>query len=145
MHAHHAEVASLPSEVAGFRDPGEAWEQCRAQFEGWMSEGDAWLLIAEQQGSPVGFAFFRIRDGDPAFTTEDRIAELEALSVPPELRRWGIGSLIMEEVERLLARAGISFIALSLVAGNDDALRFYERWGIAPAHVRCLGRTIMRS
>ncbi len=64
--------------------------------------------------------------------------ELEALSVEPELRRWGIGSLLMEEGERRLSAAGVGFIGLAVIAGNEDALRVYERWGIAPSHVRCL-------
>jgi len=107
-----------------------------------MVEGDAWLLIAERDGSPVGFAFFRICEGDWSFETDERMGELEALSVEPELRRWGIGSLLMEEVERRLAAAGIGFIGLAVIAGNEDALRFYKRWGMAPSYVRCLGRTL---
>jgi GNAT superfamily N-acetyltransferase len=70
------------------------------------------------------------------------MGELEALSVEPELRRWGIGSLLMEDVERRLAAAGVGFIGLAVIAGNEDALRFYERWGMVPSHVRCLGRTL---
>jgi ribosomal protein S18 acetylase RimI-like enzyme len=48
----------------------------------------------------------------------------------------------MEEVERRLAAAGVGFIGLAVIAGNEDALRFYRRWGMAPSHVRCLGRTL---
>ena len=54
-----------------------------------MGAGDAWPLIAEREGLPVGFAFFRICDGDWSFETNERMGELEALSVEPELRRWG--------------------------------------------------------
>jgi hypothetical protein len=25
---------------------------------------------------------------------------------------------------------------------DEDALRFYKRWGIVPSHIRCLGRTL---
>jgi ribosomal protein S18 acetylase RimI-like enzyme len=50
--------------------------------------------------------------------------------------------MLMEQVELRLAAAGVEFIGLSVIAGNDDALRFYERWGMAPSHVRCLGRTL---
>ena len=48
----------------------------------------------------------------------------------------------MEEVERRLSAAGVGFIGLGVIAGNGDALRFYERWGMAPSHVRCLGRAL---
>jgi ribosomal protein S18 acetylase RimI-like enzyme len=142
MHEYDAEVAGEAVEVAPFRLAKHSWQRRRSEFERWMSDGDAWLLIAEREGSPVGFAFFRIRDGDRSFETNERMGELEALSVEPELRRWGIGSLLMEEVERRLAVAGVGFIGLTVIAGNEDALRFYRRWGMAPSHVRCLGRTL---
>jgi GNAT superfamily N-acetyltransferase len=142
MHEYHAEVAGEAREVTPIRPAEDSWRRRRADFERWMGAGNAWLLIAEREGSPVGFAFFRICDGDWSFETGERMAELEALSVEPELRRWGIGSLLMEEVERRLAAAGVGFIGLAVIAGNEDALRFYERWGMAPSHVRCLGRTL---
>ena len=142
MHEYHAEVAGEARKVAPFRRAEDSWQRRRGEFERWMRAGDAWLLIAERDGSPVGFAFFRICDADWSFETNERMGELEALSVEPELRRWGIGSLLMEEVERRFAAAGVGFIGLAVIAGNEDALRFYERWGMAPSHVRCLGRTL---
>ena len=110
-----------------------------------MRAGEGWLLIAERDGSPVGFAFFRVCEGDLSFETDERMGELEALSVEPELRRWGVGSLLMEGVEQRLTAADIEFIGLAVVSGNADALRFYERWGIVPSQVRCLGRILPRT
>ncbi len=144
MHEHDAEAAGNAGEVLPLRAAADSWQRRRAEFETWLRTGDAWLLIAEQEGSPVGFAFFRLREGDRSFETDGRIGELEALSVEPELRRWGIGSLLMEEVEQRLAELGVGFVGLSVVAGNEDALRFYRRWGMVPSQVRCLGRTIPR-
>ncbi|MGD9734020.1 MAG: GNAT family N-acetyltransferase [Solirubrobacterales bacterium] len=142
MHEHDAEAAE--GEILPLRAAADSWQRRRAEFERWLRAGDAWLLIAEHESSPVGFAFFRLREGDRSFETDERIGELEALSVEPELRRWGIGSLLMEEVERRLAEIGVGVIGLAVVAGNDDALRFYRRWGMVPSQVRCLGRTIPR-
>jgi len=144
MHEYHAEVAERARGVVPFRSHEDSWRRRRAEFEDWIREGTAWLLIAERDGSPVGFALLRLREGDWGFDTGERMGELEALSVEPELRRWGIGSLLMEEVERRLAEFGIGFIGLAVVAGNEDALRFYERWGMVPSHVRCLGKTLSR-
>ena len=142
MHEHNAEIAGDARAVVPFRGTDDSWQRRRDEFERWMRAGDAWLLIAEREGSPVGFAFFRICEGDWSFATNERMGELEALSVEPGLRRWGIGSLLMEEVEQRLAAAGVGFIGLAVIAGNEEALGFYKRWGMAPSHVRCLGRTI---
>jgi GNAT superfamily N-acetyltransferase len=141
MHEYHAGVGEARA-VVPFRRAEDSWQRRRDEFDRWMRAGDAWLLIAEREGSPVGFAFFRICDSDWSFETNERMGELEALSVEPELRRWGIGSLLMEEVERRLAAAGVAFIGLAVIAGNEDALRFYRRWGMVPSHVRCLGPTL---
>ena len=141
MHDHHAEVAGEARAVVPFRDAEDSWQRRRPEFEHWLREGEGSLLIAEREGSPVGFAFFRICDSDSSFETDERMGELEALSVEPELRRWGIGSLLLEQVEARLVSAGVGFIGLTVIAGNEDALRFYERWGMRPSHVRCLGRT----
>ena len=145
MHEHHAEVAGEARDVVPPRSPEDGWRRRREQFEGWLRAKDGRLLIAERDGSPVGFAFFRVRDGDPSFETGGRMGELEALSVIPELRRWGVGSLIMEEVEQRLVDAGVGFIGLVDMAANEDALRFYRRWGMVPSQVRYIGRTLPRS
>ncbi len=142
MHEHNAEIADEAREVVPFRRPDDAWQRRRGEFERWMLAGEARLLIAEREGSPVGFALFRICDGDWSFETSERMGELEALSVEPDLRRWGIGSMLMEEVEGRLAAAGVGFIGLAVIAGNEEALRLYRRWGMAPSYVRCLGRTL---
>ena len=142
MHEHNAEVAGEAREVVPFRTREESWHRRRPLYERWMRAGEAWLLIAERESTPVGFAFFRIREGDWSFDTGERIGELEALSVEPELRRWGIGSLLMEQVERRLNAEDVRFIGLAVIAGNEEALRLYERWGMVVSHVRCLGRTL---
>ncbi len=145
MHDYHAEVAGEARNIAAFRPSEHSWQRRRSEFEDWMREGQGRLLIAERDGSPVGFAFFRVCKGDLSFETGERMGELEALSVEPELRRWGVGSLLMEGVEQRLTAAGIEFIGLAVVSGNADALRFYERWGIVPSEVRCLGRLLPRT
>lgn len=145
MHDYHAKVVDEARNVAPFRLSEDSWQRRRGEFEDWMRAGEGRLLIAERDGSPVGFAFFRVCEGDLSFETGERIGELEALSVDPELRRWGVGSLLMEGVEQRLTAAGIEFIGLAVVSGNADALRFYERWGIVPSQVRCLGRILPRA
>ena len=142
MHDYHAEVVGEARNVAPFRSSADSWLRRRGEFEGWMRTSEGRLLIAERDGSPVGFAFFRLCEADLSFETGERRGELEALSVEPELRRWGVGSLLMEAVEQRLTTAGIEFIGLAVISGNADALRFYERWGIVPSEVRCLGRLL---
>jgi GNAT superfamily N-acetyltransferase len=142
MHDNDSEVVGEAREVTPLRSSQSSWRRRRVEFESWIRAGEGHLLIAEHDGSPAGFAFYRICRGDLSFETDERMGELEALSVEPDLRRWGLGSLLMEAVEERLAAAGIEFMGLAIISGNADALRFYERWGIVPSHVRCLGRIL---
>lgn len=141
MHEHHVGLLLSGGCSVRMRSPQEAWRRRRAEFASWMAGCQGWLWIADNDHSPIGFAFVRVHDGDWTYETEGAVGELEALSVEPKMRRWGIGSLLLEEVDRHLSASGVGVIGLRVLAGNQDALRLYGRWGILPAEVRCLGRT----
>ena len=48
----------------------------------------------------------------------------------PAHRGAGIGAALMDAVDEELDRLGIDDVWLAVVAGNADALRFYERRGL---------------
>jgi ribosomal protein S18 acetylase RimI-like enzyme len=140
MFDHDTSVAAGLGELVSFRSAADAWRRRRDAFASWLSAGDAFMLIAEKEGRPVGFALVRLCEGAISFESDDRIGELESIGVVPDLRGRGIGSRLMDEVDRRLAAMGIGFLSLSVAEGNDDALRFYERRGMRRSQVRCLGR-----
>ncbi len=51
------------------------------------------------------------------------------LAVEPGLRKRGIGTLLMQEVERRLKSKGCIRCYLMVTAENDNAIRFYEAHG----------------
>ena len=51
------------------------------------------------------------------------------LYVSPEQRNRGYGLELLREAEAFFARMGIRCIELSVVAGNEGALKFYEQHG----------------
>lgn len=69
---------------------------------------------------------------DDSWETDSRIADMESLCVAPELRGSGLGSLLLEAVEAEIARLGLHDMHVGVVAGNDDARRFYEARGYHP-------------
>lgn len=78
------------------------------------------VLIAEQEGSMVGFAAAVPRpDGD---------ADLDALFVEPTLWRRGIGRLLLEHSVALARDAGATVLH---VVANPHAREFYLRCGFA--------------
>jgi ribosomal protein S18 acetylase RimI-like enzyme len=84
----------------------------------------------------VGYAFVKVRSGpDEMWRTGDRISDLETLSVLPEHRGGGIGSLIMDTVLAELSVRGIRDFQLGVLAANESALRFYARFGLTPRFI----------
>ena len=71
-----------------------------------------------------------VQGPDETWVTSERTAELETLAVLPARRRAGIGAALMDAVDGELGRLGVDDLGLVVVAGNTEALRFYERRGL---------------
>jgi ribosomal protein S18 acetylase RimI-like enzyme len=57
------------------------------------------------------------------------IAEIETMLVTAEVRRAGLGSRLLDEIDAELERQGITEVIVGLMPGNDGAQRLYERRG----------------
>lgn len=136
---HHVALLAEREAVAPLRGAPEALERRFERFRRELGEGGATLFLAEDRGEVVGFALVRAREGQPLFETGERTAELETMAVAPGRRGEGIGTLLLGEVRRRLAGEGIRYLSLTVLAGNDGALGFYERAGMKTTHLRLLG------
>jgi ribosomal protein S18 acetylase RimI-like enzyme len=79
------------------------------------------FLVAESQGRLIGTVIGGF-DG--------RRGMIYHLAVEAEFRQQGIGSLLMDEVEKRLKEKGCLRCYLMVAEGNDEAMRYYEkrRW-----------------
>jgi ribosomal protein S18 acetylase RimI-like enzyme len=75
-------------------------------------------------------ALVHMRGPEETWATGDRVAELDTLAVLPGHRGQGIGSALVDRVQDELRRLGVGHIAVSVIASNADAVRFYERLGL---------------
>lgn len=94
----------------------------RACISACMVADDGHFLVAEEHGRIVGFLHF---------DSEGREAELHRIYVDPALKRRGIGSALLEELNRRLP-VETSYV-LMVVAANQPAVSFYERHGFVEA------------
>lgn len=115
-------------------------------LEGLSEEGYEWfeamvrvrsrrrkILVAELGGEVVGFAVaYRYRGA----------AYVDSIAVEPRLRGHGIGSALLDELERELRGEGAELVALSVKDENKRALNFYLRRGYS---VRGVILTLMAS
>jgi ribosomal protein S18 acetylase RimI-like enzyme len=133
---HRAHVASMP-ELAPYVSDAETWAERRAFYEQVFEKPDTVLLLALDGDALIGYALghvLAVEDTWIADTwrTGPRIAEIESLSVLPEHRGRGIGTALMDALEREIEALGIGDVIVGALAGNEDALRLYQRRGYVP-------------
>ncbi len=86
-------------------------------------------LLAEEDGTPVGFALFF--HNFSTFMARPGLY-LEDLFVVPELRGGGIGRALLVELARVAVQRGCGRLEWSVLDWNREAIRFYERLGARP-------------
>jgi GNAT superfamily N-acetyltransferase len=86
-------------------------------------------LIAEEDGSPVGFALFF--HNFSTFLAQPGIY-LEDLFVVPEHRGRGVGRALLKELARLAVERDCARLEWSVLDWNREAIGFYERLGARP-------------
>ena len=139
LHAHHVDVAPHLHQLGPTRPASESWRVRKALYQEWLAEPDAFVMLAEADGSPVGYALVHLRGTEESWQTGPRIAELETLAVLPGHRRGGIGRRLIDAVYDELRALGISQLGVSVISTNTDAVRFYDRLGLLPFCVSYLG------
>lgn len=125
---HHAAVGPGP-----FIAEGESWLHRRRFYDGVLAHPDSFVLVARRGGRAVGYALVAVHEGaDDTWPTGETHAEVETLAVLPDERGQGLGTRLLDAVDDRLRRLGITTLFIAVMAGNDDALRFYQRRGLYP-------------
>jgi ribosomal protein S18 acetylase RimI-like enzyme len=138
LHRHHAAVAPDMRTIGRERRPSESWRVRRAHYEHLLAEPDAFILIAELAGRPVGYALVRIRGSEETWETGP-VAELETLAVLDGHRGRTIGNRLVEAMFDGLRDAGVAHWSVAVITSNADAIRFYERLPVQPYLVTYIG------
>jgi ribosomal protein S18 acetylase RimI-like enzyme len=130
LHHHHAEVAPQSGE---FVDDETSWRVRSASYREWLADPRSFVLLACAGDRLVGYALVRVMEAGPdlvdSWRVPDVIAEIETMLVTAEVRRAGLGSRLLDEIDAELERQGITEVIVGLMPGNDGAQRLYERRG----------------
>jgi ribosomal protein S18 acetylase RimI-like enzyme len=89
-----------------------------------QQRGEVHVAVAELDGVPVGRAALDFR----RFAGE-RAAYLWAAHVEPARRSQGVGSAVLQHLERVAAERGCLSVRLAVGKDNPAALRLYRRLG----------------
>jgi ribosomal protein S18 acetylase RimI-like enzyme len=135
---HYATITPMLGHALA-RDPEASWRNRREKYAEWLRDPNAFVLVAEDAGGLVGYAFVTIGPGYASWCTGDQMATLQSLAVLPELRGSGIGSELLDAVEAELRRRGVGDLEITTATTNADALRLWERRGYTRGFVVYVG------
>ena len=133
---HHRHVESMP-ELAPYVDDATTWAVRRALYAELLAKPETVLLLATDGDVLVGYGLAHVMPAEESWAgdtwvTGPRIGEIESLAVLPEHRGRGLGSELLDRLERALADRGVGDLVLGLLPGNAGAARLYERRGYRP-------------
>lgn len=126
------------------REPGEGPGPVSLYVKGWGRPGDT-ALIAVEDGFPVGAAWYRrFRRDRPGYGFVDEDTPELAIAVVPSRRGHGVGNSLLNALFECAREDGHRALSLSVEAGNDALLGFYEKHGFERMHEEGVDSVTMR-
>jgi ribosomal protein S18 acetylase RimI-like enzyme len=94
-------------------------------------QGRLLIFREQEQEPPVGIVYLWLEDAEEeeVRTRLPGVPLIMHLKVHESRQRRGIGTALMEEAERIAAKAGKTRIALGVDPDNENAIRLYRRLG----------------
>ena len=94
-----------------------------ADFERWYHYNPDLCIVAEVNGRIAGYVISRILPG---------IGDLASLAINPAYRRRGIGTALLDAIERRIKEYGVNEINLEVRKTNLTGLAFWQNMGFVP-------------
>ena len=114
------------------RDPNFAADHWR-ELQHRCAEKHGIMLVAEQDGKAVGWAFAHDQGGDLFVIEPERChGHIAELYVVPGARGKGLGRALIEGCEAWARERGHKLLMIGVLAKNPGAIRAYEGAGYAP-------------
>ena len=89
------------------------------------------IIVAEINNTVVGVIVYLIKEKlENNYTNYRKVLFIDALVVDVNHRKNGIGKILMQEMEKIAKENNCSSIELNVWAFNDEAIKFYEKFGM---------------
>src|SRR3989339_150276 len=111
--------------------------QSKGEFLNMLEDNKSLLLVAVVNDRAVGliYAFIEKETGNNVTYGYHRVY-IGDLYVLPDYHRQGIGSLLMQEVEKWAKDRKLSDLAVLVYAFNQNAVSFYQKLGYKPYSIQ---------
>jgi ribosomal protein S18 acetylase RimI-like enzyme len=126
---HHLATAPHLAALGTARDPADSWRVRRAQYLQWLAVPSAAVLVARDADRLLGYAMIRSVNAAGSWQWGDQVGTLETLVVAGSARGTGVGQELLDVARERLAQWGAQVMTISVIAGNEGAVRFYLREG----------------
>jgi ribosomal protein S18 acetylase RimI-like enzyme len=126
---HHLQDAPHLAAIGPAHTPEDSWHVRRGQYLHWLAAPKATVLVARSPGRLLGYAMIRAADATGSWQWGNQVGVLETLTVSSDARGARVGQALLDAARKYLATWGIQVMTISVVAGNEGALRFYHREG----------------
>lgn len=93
-----------------------------------ISKGRNLLLVARARKRIIGFVFATF-PREQTFEVQEPFSVINDLYVLPDFRGKGIGSKLLEECLRKAKAEGFKAVRLSVLRGDENAIKLYEKLG----------------
>lgn len=126
IHGLAAELAKTVGDASPNKD------EVRRKLEALLDEPRVRVIVAEGEAGLLGAASLWIK---PDLAHGDTVVEVPMLVVAKEVRRGGVGKLLMAEVQKVATENGANLIELVATRSNVAAQEFYRSLGFTEADV----------
>ena len=124
--ATRADALCIAEMSRDYIEHGLGWSWTRDRILRNLRHRDTNAIVGMSEAERAGFAIMKYGDEE---------AHLLLLAVKPSQRRRGVGSALVEWLERSAQVAGICRVTLEARASNEAARAFYRRLGYSQAQV----------
>lgn len=110
---------------------------------GWFSERISEILndsgqtvLVHDDGEINAYAVVKIMDVNTEEKVPRRMCYIDCFAVSESCRRRGIGTELFNAVKAFGKENGCTSVQLGVCVSNTDAVRFYEKMGLAPRTIQ---------
>lgn len=114
--------------------PNHTLPEFTAEFDDLLYQNDAAVFLAENDGSPIGFAQCQLRQDYVEGTSSSPVGYLEGIFVSEAYRHLGYAKLLLSACEVWAKSMGCTEFASDCELDNAESLRFHLNVGFTEAN-----------